>query len=379
MNKRENIKGRGFKGGWTPKKRSRTEKREMMPDTGTPCYNILVLGKTGTGKTALLNYLFGTSLPSGAGESCTAKGIHPKSVLFEGKIYNLFDTGGLEAGDVDIWCEEVFDRVAERNNAADPEKWFHGIFYCFSANSARIEDFELKDVLVPLLKTGSPVVAVFTHAEKSFNKAEKISGMKERLIEGLAEFMPELPRSAYPAMVELVSVDSENMAGERFFRKGAADLLSVMENGVSNMVAKRIPAIYENFAGEKLEKWRDDSLELIEKGKITFFAKAENAAEMEYRIDRELQHIILHIYLQREALLSASRNYLSESCDVLPPVLHMGLGTEFRDAAKKSLFGKVRGSLVRSEAGIRKKLSYNVNKIFHKFLLSFRYRVYQEK
>lgn len=366
---------------WNRKKRAHIDikKTEKVSDREIPRYNILVLGKSGAGKTALLNYVFGTSLPSSAGTSCTEKGIHPYSVLMGGREYDLFDTGGLEAGDVSLWREQVFDRVAEKNNSSEPQKWFHAVFYCFSANSARIEDFELRDVLVPLLKTGSPVIVVFTHAENSFNKAEKIAGMRQRLAEGLAEFMPELPHTAYPETVELVSVDSENMAGERFFRQGAGELISLLENGVRNMVFRRVPAIYSDFVMKIMEKWRDESLEFIKNTEFSFLSKSETAAKLEGRIDEDLQRIILHIYLKREALLQLVDIYVPQKEALLPSVMQSGMGSEFRCGKKNGVSGRLKGAFMYSEAGVRKKLTYKVNKIFDKFMLSLKYDIYKKE
>ena len=59
--------------------------------------NILVLGKTGVGKTSLLNYLYGFDLPTGAGLPKTGKGLHENVITRNGITYHIFDTWGIEA------------------------------------------------------------------------------------------------------------------------------------------------------------------------------------------------------------------------------------------------------------------------------------------
>ncbi|MBQ2343002.1 MAG: 50S ribosome-binding GTPase, partial [Acidaminococcaceae bacterium] len=145
--------------------------------------NILVLGKTGVGKTSLLNYLYGFDLPTGAGLPKTGKGLHENVITRNGTAYHVFDTWGIEADSLPEWRKEVLALVRKRNTSPHISDWFHAVYYCFSANTARIEETEIEEILVPLLQSGCKVIVVLTNAEDGFRKQEKIEGMKEYLQE----------------------------------------------------------------------------------------------------------------------------------------------------------------------------------------------------
>ena len=143
--------------------------------------NILVLGKTGVGKTSLLNYLYGFDLPVGAGLPKTGKGLHENVITRNGTAYHIFDTWGIEADSLPEWRKEVLALVRKRNTSPHISDWFHAVYYCFSANTARIEAAEIDEILVPLLQSGCKVIVALTNAEDGFRKQEKIEGMKEYL------------------------------------------------------------------------------------------------------------------------------------------------------------------------------------------------------
>ena len=73
--KRENASSQTEKAGQDNHDRQKTENK---PKSHKPTVrNILVLGKTGVGKTSLLNYLYGFDLPTGAcprGQVCPKQG-----------------------------------------------------------------------------------------------------------------------------------------------------------------------------------------------------------------------------------------------------------------------------------------------------------------
>ena len=84
--------------------------------------NIVTLGKTGAGKSSMLNYLFGTTFEAGAGKPVTGRGIYPFDAEVNGQKIRVFDSWGIEADKVKEWME-LLDQTAEEHGAKeDPEK-----------------------------------------------------------------------------------------------------------------------------------------------------------------------------------------------------------------------------------------------------------------
>ena len=54
--------------------------------------NIVTLGKTGAGKSSLLNYLFGTNFPARAGKPVTPYGLDEKEGDINGQRIRVYDS-----------------------------------------------------------------------------------------------------------------------------------------------------------------------------------------------------------------------------------------------------------------------------------------------
>ena len=107
--------------------------------------NVLIIGKSGVGKSSLLNYIFNKELvETGAGRPVTKKGVFIERLeVSDDFVVNLYDTWGLEANKSKEW-EELIKNEIKKHDYEDISDWFHTILFCVSAKSSRVEDFEKK-------------------------------------------------------------------------------------------------------------------------------------------------------------------------------------------------------------------------------------------
>lgn len=132
-------------------------------------FNILISGKTGVGKSTLVNAVFGSKVAeTGVGNPITQ---HISEITVPGKPLRIYDTVGLElsAERQEIIKKEILDTIEDAKQN-DKDKLIHCIWYCINANSNRIEQEEI-DFMNSLAKeTGVSVIIVLT---QSYGKNSK--------------------------------------------------------------------------------------------------------------------------------------------------------------------------------------------------------------
>ena len=348
-----------------------TEKQQEQTKIHRPSVrNILVLGKTGTGKTSLLNYLYGFDLPVGAGLPKTGKGLHENVITRNGVAYHVFDTWGVEADSLPEWRREVLALVRKRNTSPRVNDWFHAIYYCFSANTARIEEAEIEEIIVPLLQSGCKVVIALTNAEDGFRKQEKMDGMKEYLCDELKKRLHCDPQLE---IVPVVNVAGETLAGDIISRFGRAEALEAAQYNLADDIKKRLPAIYKMNVMHKLAAWKERSLLLLENGKISFVLNNNSAKQMIDLINYDLLNTFGAIDADGDRMEAEANAYLLAAGDRKPldkrwrPAFSRVTyvkGYEYSKGLSFSLAVDVASGLLRSAKSIRANLSRRVEKTY---------------
>ena len=132
--------------------------------------NIIVVGKTGAGKSTLINSVFREELAAeGMGKPVTN---HMSKITKEGFPLNIYDTRGFELGrDAQIEVRnEIIDTIKEGVKTKDVNKAIHCIWYCVNTATNRIEPEEidwLREFAKENAMTNVPVIVVLT---QSFSK-----------------------------------------------------------------------------------------------------------------------------------------------------------------------------------------------------------------
>jgi hypothetical protein len=95
--------------------------------------NIVVLGKSGAGKSSFCNYFFDMPerFSTGRGKPVTTWEQNFQSHEFEkqGFALKMFDSVGLEADNYSQWTSDFRRFLTERNVPDEPGKWVHGFFF----------------------------------------------------------------------------------------------------------------------------------------------------------------------------------------------------------------------------------------------------------
>jgi len=128
-------------------------------------YNIQIIGKTGVGKSTLINTLLRTEVSTTSfGKIGTHKTKEFSCIKYP--FIKFIDTRGTElssSNNIDIVQENTLNYIEKRLSEKDPNKTIHCLFYCINAN--RFEDIEA-DVLLKLrkkYKNGNlPIIIVYT-------------------------------------------------------------------------------------------------------------------------------------------------------------------------------------------------------------------------
>lgn len=121
--------------------------------------NILIAGKTGVGKSTLINNIFREKLAdTGIGKPVTK---HLRKISKSGIPIVLYDTRGLELEQTiqQRVKKEMLDLIDQNKHSKDA---IHVVYYCIQATSSRIEDMELE--LIKDISENIPVILVLTQA-----------------------------------------------------------------------------------------------------------------------------------------------------------------------------------------------------------------------
>lgn len=167
--------------------------------------NIIVAGKTGVGKSTLINSVFKEKLAdTGMGKPVTS---HMRKITKKGVPLAIYDTRGFELGK-EVQAEvkqEVMDTISKGLATQDINKAIHCIWYCINTASNRIEPEEiewLRELSMENQITQIPIIVVLT---QSFSK-KKAQEMRQILLNENLDIIQIIPVLAEDYEIEDLGV-----------------------------------------------------------------------------------------------------------------------------------------------------------------------------
>lgn len=217
-------------------------------------YNIVVVGKTGVGKSSLINYLFNNieTAKTGVGKPVTSKGFHKIDFNINGVPATLFDSCGVEVGNSDLWLNDLISELKFRDVDKPASHWFHTVLYCIAASSARVEEFEI-NVIKQFIKCKYNVVIVFTKSD-----LVDLSDMNQLKITLKNEINRKL------SFCEVCSIEKELKTGKTK-QSGSNELHSIIDKGFWESISLRLPERCINIFKTFIKLWRSNQYCIIDK------------------------------------------------------------------------------------------------------------------
>lgn len=227
-------------------------------------YNIVIVGRTGTGKSELINYIFGSKMrESGTGLPITEPGFHRLDMMLDGIPSTIFDSWGLETDGAEAWMKDLSDELSKRTVNEPVKEWFHTVIYCIQASCHRIEPFELK-VLNRFKNEKYRVIVALTKADAV--SEDETTKLETVIHSQIGHDVPCIP---------ICSVEIKTRTG-RTERFGLIDLITEIRKGFWVSITKRVPSRcililckYFDDEVDKLIEWIEEETGLFNHNAIT--------------------------------------------------------------------------------------------------------------
>ena len=214
--------------------------------------NVLIIGKTGTGKSSFANYLFDVDkFTTGSGEPVTSWAENFQAYHFEkeGIKINVYDSVGLEPDNQKQWMIELDKFLAQKQSQKDPNKIIHTLFYVINASSARIELGEIDKIRENKEKYDIDGAVVLTHCDAADRDA--LSCLEKTCEQNDLK------------SIKVCSISRKTRVGAESQKYGKDEAVKILLNSSYEKVSKELNAAIYNNAVECLVAIREQQKDRI--------------------------------------------------------------------------------------------------------------------
>lgn len=262
--------------------------------------NVLVVGKSGVGKSSLLNYLFDKEIQkTGIGQPVTEKGIYPFDYQYD-ENFNIciYDTWGLEPNKSQEWKTLIAEEVAKHNKEYVKD-WFNTIIYCLSANSERLEDFEI-EIIETLLKEKNQIVIAITHCKDKNDSRAKI--LRDSLVNCT---------SVKSEHIVFVNNVDKKLIGKHVYKFGREEVFTVIIKNLWRSLKEKVPYIVKKEMSQAFEV-ESVELENIIKNQRLFIQRRKKLEDFDEKINEEFRDFITDVVNSMNARFKEAMNYYNK-------------------------------------------------------------------
>ena len=226
--------------------------------------NILVLGKTGVGKSFLLKTILGftdDNSDNGPKDGFFRPETKGKPVYYESNLVDFIriaDTQGIEVGKYGIYEAErdITNFISEQNENGIPDKYVHCIWYCINPNGGRFQEEE-EELLVRLSNNYSietlPIILVGTQSNSKQKVNQFIKYFSETNLKIKFDFIPvmaqqldDIPAFGLDKLQNLSIEKSKKAIKSQCYQGILQDVKKLFENTIEEKAKEMIASIEEH-------------------------------------------------------------------------------------------------------------------------------------
>lgn len=256
-----------------------------------PTANILLLGKTGAGKSSFINYFLNDDVAeTGAGEPVTQELFHYYKCDTGKFPILIYDTKGLEANTAEQQVNEIISEVKRANHSDNIFNWFHTIFYVVSMSTARFEDYEAQLIKDMSKSISQHIHIILTHCDSHENDVEE---MRRTILSKIGD-------NDHVQIFPVVSVDIKKRNGTEFHKRGKEEIEKSVFDLLWSDICTKVSSDYAYEAHYSIRsivrEMFDDAIELLDE--TLRFGNLIKAAKDDSGVD-ELFDLRLDEYSER--------------------------------------------------------------------------------
>lgn len=269
--------------------------------------NVLIIGKSGVGKSSLLNYLFGKEIQeTGCGRPVTKgplegeKGIYAFKYQYDESFeVGIYDTWGLEPDKSEIWTKLIIDEVREHEKQEICD-WFNTILFCIDANRL-VEDFEIQ-MIERLLNEKNNIVVVLTHCDCEEGNQQSCI-MRKRLLDKTS--------ISETNIVYACSVEKELLSGDTVKPFGRTKIFTAIIQNLWKSLRNKVPYQMEQRLVEAFKAFKTAICNYID-SEFLLIRTEKKYDEITNHIDAQFNSFFTQIYNKMNKQIEDAIDYYNK-------------------------------------------------------------------